>query len=215
MDFDINDWLEDNQRFLILADNLEKSIHLLKQSNCLEKVLYYWVRHEVINSYRSDHPKCINTSDQSIILDWSMEQNQHRLNEIFLEKKDLLDIVSFNMIKVENHAVAFELYHRLVATESTFGQISSTYSVSSDKDKDTLRKNLRIGSLPKPLQDLLRTMNEGEVSKPLEFNQAFVIIRLEQYQRAEFTDSIKNKLLLDQFSAWATSVAQVCHDRLS
>ena len=94
MDIDINEWLEENQRFSILSNQISQSINLLRQSSCLQKVLYYWVRHEVINQYKSDFPDFANSSDQSVILEWSLRCFNHRLNENFLEKKDGLVHIS-------------------------------------------------------------------------------------------------------------------------
>ena len=106
------------------------------------------------------------------------------------------------------------MYHRLVANEANFAELSKIYSVKADRNKDCLRQNQRMGSLPVPLQNKLRTMKEGEISKPLELKDSFVILRLECFQRAEFTDSMKEKLVFDQFSSWASKVAQACRDRL-
>ena len=65
------------------------------------------------------------------------------------------------------------------------------------------------------MQVILRSMNKGQLSKPLKLKDNYILFRLEDFKPAEFTPEIKEKLLLDQFTSWASEVAQEAHDRLT
>ena len=71
-----------------------------------------------------------------------------------------------------------------------------------------------MGSLSHGLQNVIRSLRMGQISKPLQLNNHFVLIRLEELIGAEMSDEIQNKLALDQFNVWASSVAQVARGRL-
>ena len=90
IDIDIDQWLDENQRFSDLAKQINPSVNLLEQSNCFEKVLYYWVRQQIVSTYKSNQSDSESKTDQEAVLAWSMEQLKFKLNELFLEKKDLL-----------------------------------------------------------------------------------------------------------------------------
>ena len=60
--------------------------------------------------------------------------------------KKLLDVVDFSMLRVENHSIALELYHRLKEGESNFQILSSSYAVGPDRNKNPLCTNQRIGA---------------------------------------------------------------------
>lgn len=207
-------WLN-QERFQSLQKQLNPSLDLLLYSGCLEKILTMWIRKEVVENFRETNPTVSNEkSDIDILKLWCFEQWGLRLKELFLERKDQLDLVSFRLIRIENHAVALEVYHRLREKEASFNYLANMFGVTSDKNKDTLRNNKRMGSLPIDLQKKIRTMRPGDLSKPLQTQQGFLLIQVEQFSDAEFTASIKDKILLDQFSSWAGTIVKAVRHRL-
>lgn len=214
MDFEPSVWLSNDNRLNDFLQMIAPTAKLLKDSGSLNRVVKYWVRSEVISEQLKLVPVEERLSDEILLLEWCKNQWNYRLNEIFLEKKDLLDIVSFNMLIVSNHAISFELYHRLKHDEATFYDLSKKYSVNTERHKDPFRKNKRMGSLPPNLRNVLRTMQKGQLTTPIKLDNAFLLLRLENYESCKFSESTKEKLLLDQFSSWTSSVAQVVVDSL-
>ena len=43
----------------------------------------------------------------------------------------------------------------------------------------------------------------------------FLLVRVEEFSPVQFSESIQEKLLIDQFASWAAQVAQISHDRLT
>ena len=214
MTIEINNWLDDDSRFTRLQSEITASLELLEYAGCLNKVLNIWVRREALKEAGAGNTNLEVDSDKKRLLNWCNNKWGTQVNEMFLEKKEFLDVISFNMVRIHNHAVALEVYHRLKGNEASFQQLSNLFSVESDRQSDPLKTNQRIGSLPVALQKILRSMKPGQLSKPISLNSVFLICRVEKIEPAEFSESIKEKLLLDQFSAWASSVAGVALDRL-
>ena len=214
MTAEINHWLDQGSRFLKLQAQISPCIELMEYAGCLDKVLKLWVRREAIREIAAKDALINPDSEKMLLLNWSHDKWGAQLNEMFLEKKEFLDIITFNMIRVHTHAVALEVYHRLKANEASFQQLSNIFSVDSERQNDPLKSNQRIGSLPVALQKVLRSMKPGQLSKPLTLNSDFLILRVERFEPAKFSESIKQKLLLDQFSTWASTVASTALDRL-
>ena len=214
INLDSIEWLS-QVRFHSLQKQLNPSLDLLLYSGCLDKILTMWIRKEVIESFRANNTILSNEkADIDVLKMWCLEQWGVRLNELFLERKDQLDLISFRLIRIANQAVALEIYHRLREKESSFDYLANHFGVPSDKNKDTLRKNKRMGSLPLELQKKVRTMSPGELSKPLHTGTDFLIIQVEQFEDAKFTESLKDKILMDQFSSWASTVVKNIRHRL-
>ena len=214
MNMDSIEWLNQD-RFYSLQKQLNPSLDLLLYSGCLEKILTMWIRKEIVENFREINPSVSSEkADFDILKQWCLEQWGMRLNELFLERKDQLDLVSFRLIRIENQGVALEVYHRLKEKESSFDSLANRFGVLSDQNKDTFRKNKRMGSLPIQLQNKVRTMNPGDLSKPLQTGSDYLIIQVEQFEDAKFTESLKDKILLDQFSSWSLTVVKNIRDRL-
>lgn len=191
MNMDSIEWLNQD-RFYSLQKQLNPSLDLLLYSGCLDKILTMWIRKEIVESYRAINPIESNEkADTDILKLWCFEQWGVRLKELFLERKDQLDLVSFRLIRIENQGVALEVYHRLKEKESSFDSLANRFGVLSDQTKDTFRKNKRMGSLPIRLQNKVRTMNLGDLSKPLHNGSDYLIIQVEQFEDAKFTESLK------------------------
>lgn len=208
------EWLTQD-RFESLQSQLEPSLDILLYSGCMDKILTMWIRKEIVKDFKALNPIDSNEkADIDILNLWSLERWGSRLKDLFLERKDQLDLVSFRLIRIENQAVSLEVYHRLKEKESSFDYLANLFGVPSDKSKDTLRKKNRMGSLPIELQKKIRTMSPGDLSKPLNTNQGFLLVQLEDFEEAKFTEPLKKKILLDQFSLWAAIVVKVIRDRL-
>ena len=112
MDIDPLEWLDQESRFERLEEEVKPALNLLRYSECLDKVLRLWVRREVLKERQASLQNVNSPEDKGLLVQWSRDQWGHRLNELFLQKKQELDVVSFNYLRVGNQAVALELYHR-------------------------------------------------------------------------------------------------------
>ena len=215
MDIDPLEWLDQQNRFEKLKAEINPALNLLQYAECLDKVTKLWVRREVLKSQNFTCVKNGTDEERSALVEWSCAQWGHRLNELFLQKKNDLDIISFNFLRVANQAVALELYHRLKENESTFSELSKIYAVGPERMNDPFKKNQRVGTLPDGIKQFIKTLKVGQLSKPMQIKTDFLLFRIEEFKPVEFSDSIKEKLLLDQFTSWASQVAQLSLDRLT
>ena len=119
MDRQPNEWLQSEGRLDCLRNEISSSIDLLEYSQSLGKVLIWWVRREVLKELNQGSSEFAELPIAEQLTCWAKLEWGHRLNELFLEKKDLLDIASFNILRVANHAVRWS-YFIIKENESSF-----------------------------------------------------------------------------------------------
>ena len=66
------------------------------------------------------------------ILIFAKQKFQDEIESYFLDRKDFLDEYTFNIIRVKNKDLAYELYFRIDSEESDFIKLSETYSYYSE-----------------------------------------------------------------------------------
>ncbi len=117
----------------------------------------------------------------------------------FMERKNQLDIVVYSMIRVSSFFKAREIYFRLKEKSATFGDLVDQFSEGVEKQtRGVIGPYPLIKAHPK-LGDFLRNCKVGEVQKPLEIDQTYLVVRLESYQSAKLDNDMRQKMGLELF----------------
>ena len=172
---------------------------ILKESGVLESVLSYWIVDEIIFEYNvkytlSSWPtknliplinrktmKIKNSRLNSILL-WSKDKWYHRIETLYLENKDKLDLISFKMIRVKSKEFAYEIYHRLKADEASFEELSLRYGQGPEKRIGGKCKIQTSDSIPKILVESVKKSSQGDILKPIPYGKQFAVIEFDQWQ---------------------------------
>ena len=185
------EWLSDERKNRLMSE-LGASAPLLKEADVFEAVLNHWIRRELTGD----------AVDSDACLDWARKQWGHRLESLFLQKKQDLDQVSCKLLRVAHPGLAMEIYHRLLNKEASFEQLSMQFGVGPERFHGGLLKMQYVKDLPKGLGKLLVHLDDGELMKPLQFANKFVVIQLIQRVSAVFDDSTKQLLLSNELQNW-------------
>jgi hypothetical protein len=137
---------------------------------------------------------------------WARQQWQHRLESLYLERKDQLDRASCRLLRVSDPHLALELFHRLRAGEDSFEALSFQYGEGPERLQGGLLPLQPLAKLPYGLAPLLPTLEVGELVAPQPLGERFAMVQLEQLEPAQL-DSKMEILLLDQeLNAWIFAV---------
>ena len=185
------EWLS-TARFDSLKRELGGSVPLLGRAGVLEAVLQCWLRRELGET--DDNP--------TAPIDWARNQWGHRLDSLFLQRKDCLDQASCRLLRVNQQGLALELYHRLLAQESTFEAVSQQYGVGPERFHGGKYKLQSLTSFPGNLGLLLRKLQPGELSKPLRIGEQFGIVQLTAFVPAVHGQSSEQRLLEMELQQW-------------
>ena len=191
MDPSPEEWLT-TARIDNLRAELGDAVSLMSQAGVLQTVLIYWIRRELGET--EENP--------SASISWARSQWEHRLSNLFLQRKDCLDEASCRILRVNNQGLALELYHRLQGNEATFEELSMQYGVGPEKFHGGLWKLQPLVSLPGNLGQFLRKLKPGELTKPLRIVDQFVIVQLINFVPAVYGEASKLKLLELELKVW-------------
>ena len=189
------EWLS-SARIDSLRSELGGAVPLMRDAGVLPDVLRHWIRREL--GEKEDN--------QSVILDWASSQWGHRLDSLFLQRKDWLDEVSCRLLRVSQQGLALELYHRLLNEEATFEEVSFKFGLGSERFNGGLYKQQPLINLPKGLGKLLRKLEPGELTKPLRMGDHFAIVQLNDFIPAVHGKSSSLKILELELQQWVNGM---------
>ena len=198
---------------------------ILKESGVLESVLSYWIVDEIIFEYNVKHNNFKFLADEksdpsnqsqnnedkkssrlNSILLWSKDKWYHRIETLYLENKDKLDLISFKMIRVKSKEFAYEIYHRLKADEASFEELSLRYGQGPEKRIGGKCKIQTSDSIPKILVESVKKSSQGDILKPIPYGKQFAVIEFDQWQSAQLDENTESILLQSEFENWSKSI---------
>jgi PPIC-type PPIASE domain len=138
---------------------------------------------------------------------WRIEQFKQatwgsKLESYFLQWKSHLDQVTYSLIRVNDAAMAQELYFRLKANEHPFTELAQQYSQGTEARTGGLIGPVALGKPHAKLAQILRSSQPGQLSPPARIENFWVIVRLEQLLPAQLDDPMRQRLLDDLFAIW-------------
>ena len=125
-----------------------------------------------------------------------------KLEAYFLARKRQLDRVVYSLIRVREAGVAQELYFRLQEKESFFTEIAQHYSQGTEAQTGGVVGPVELGSLHPKIFQMLHSGQPGQLWSPIRVKNWWVIIRLEKFINAQLNESMRQRLLDEQFQNW-------------
>lgn len=126
----------------------------------------------------------------------------HRLESYFLQHKHNLDQVIYSLIRHRDRDLLNELYFRIVEGEQSFAELASEYSQGQEAKTGGRLGPFEMASLNPDLAKLLYYAPISEVQSPQQFGSFYAIVRVEQRLPAQLDDSMRHRLLQQQFDRW-------------
>ncbi|MGD1899097.1 MAG: peptidylprolyl isomerase [Phormidesmis sp.] len=122
-----------------------------------------------------------------------------RIQTFFLQRKAQLDRVVYSLIRVKSAEVAQELYFRLCDDGEGFSDIAKQYSEGKEAQTGGLVGPVEI-SVPHPtIGKMLQVSEENQLWAPVRIGDWMVIVRFEKRIPAQLDESMRQRLLQEQF----------------
>ena len=125
-----------------------------------------------------------------------------KLEAYFLARKRQLDRVVYSLIRIQEAGVAQELYFRLQEKESSFTELAQHYSQGPEAQTGGIVGPVELGSLHPKIFQMLHSGQPGQLWSPIRVKNWWVIIRLEKFINAQLNESMRQRLLDEQFQNW-------------
>lgn len=120
----------------------------------------------------------------------------------FLTRKTQLDQVVYSLIRTQDAGLAQELYFRISEGEQSFAELAREYSQGPEARTSGLLGPVPV-SQPHPLiGKLLSVSQPSQLWPPRLLADWYVIIRLEKFMPAQLDDSMRRRLVDEQFEIW-------------
>ena len=124
------------------------------------------------------------------------------VERIFLESKEQRDRIVYSLLRVKDKAAAIELHLRLEEGDATFTDLSQEHSVGPERETGGLIGPVPMGRLHPQLAELLRISKPGQLWKPIEIDDWWVIVRLDKALPAQLDSTMEQKIREERFETW-------------
>ncbi len=125
-----------------------------------------------------------------------------KVEAYFLTRKTQLDQVVYSLIRTKDAGLAQELYFRVSEGEQSFAELAREYSQGPEARTSGLLGPVPV-SQPHPLiGKLLSVSQPGQLWSPRLLADWYVIIRLEKFMPAQLDESMRRRLIDEQFEIW-------------
>jgi parvulin-like peptidyl-prolyl isomerase len=130
-----------------------------------------------------------------------------KLQEYFIEQKIFLDQVVLSRLAVDNQELAEELKNQVLEDGVEFEQLVREYSLE-DRELSGMLEPISRGTIPEKLRAAVDLAKPGEIIGPIELDELWFLIRIEQFLSAELDELCQQKLEDELFEQWLEETIQ-------
>ena len=135
----------------------------------------------------------------------------------FLERKNELDQVVYSLLRLQNSFLARELYLQIESGESNFADLAKRYAEGPERNTNGIVGPVSLTQAHPTLVDRLRVAQPGVLLEPFRISDWWLVVRLERYSPATFTDEVSDQMCQEMFDAWieeetSTILSQLASD---
>jgi parvulin-like peptidyl-prolyl isomerase len=131
-----------------------------------------------------------------------LEHFQHRAEQRYLARKNQLDQVIYSLLRVEDGALAQELYLRIAEGEADFAELAATYAQGPERSTRGVVGPVPLLQAHPALAELLRTSRPGQLHPPLRIDRWWLVVRLETLHSASFNEEMQQRMARELFEEW-------------
>ena len=120
----------------------------------------------------------------------------------FLERKNELDQVVYSLLRLENSFLARELYLQIESGESNFADLAKRYAEGPERNTNGIVGPVSLTQAHPVLVEKLRVAQPGVLMEPFRISDWWLVVRLERFAPATFTDDVSEQMCQEMFDAW-------------
>ena len=140
---------------------------------------------------------------------YTQDTFSNKVEARFLERQSVLDQVTYSLIRIRDPFKANELYFRITDKEAKFEDIAAEFSEGIEKDTRGIVGPLALAKAHPKVQNILRTLKEGELHNPILIDKWTLIIRLEKMRKAKLDLSTRNLMIQELFEMSINDEARI------
>ena len=120
----------------------------------------------------------------------------------FLERKNNLDQVVYSLLRLKDGYLAQELYLQIAEGESNFADLAAQHGEGNEKGTRGIVGPVPLNRAHPILVEKLRSSSVGTLLEPFLIQQWWLVVRLEQYEPAQFDQAMAQRMSIELFDEW-------------
>ena len=120
----------------------------------------------------------------------------------FLERKNHLDQVVYSLLRLDDMYLARALYFQIESRECSFADLAKRYTKGPERKTNGIVGPISLAKAHPILAEKLRVAQPDILLEPFQISDWWLIVRLEHFEPAAFTDEVSDQMCLDIFNSW-------------
>jgi parvulin-like peptidyl-prolyl isomerase len=133
------------------------------------------------------------------------------LESDFLKYKPQFDRYTYSLLRHQSAELTRELYFRILEQEQTFAELAAQYSEGIEAKTGGLIGPVAASTLHPALVQILSHSQPGQLCPPQRLGEWNLIVRLEQHQSAQLTETVRQQLLEQRYQTWLNEQLETTH----
>jgi parvulin-like peptidyl-prolyl isomerase len=143
------------------------------------------------------------------ILKFSKEFFQKKVDTHFLKRKESLDMYTYNILRLDNFDLAYELYFQLQDKESDFNNLSFQYSIDSNIFPNGIAGPRSLDGLHPKIVEVLKSASPGILIEPFAVERWWLIIKIIEKNQASLDFQNSNLMFQELFDKYVEEKTQL------
>ena len=106
------------------------------------------------------------------------------------------------MLRLKNSFLARELYLQIESGESNFADLAKRYAEGPERNTNGIVGPVSLTQAHPVLVEKLRVAQPGVLLEPFRISDWWLVVRLERYSPASFTDEVSDQMCQEMFDLW-------------
>jgi len=158
---------------------------------------------EVVNDLGHPEHVVLERISRSLKLKATMrEQFAPKAEARFLQRKNELDQVVYSLLRLKSRLLAQELYLQIESGESNFADLAKRYAEGPERNTNGIVGPVPLTQAHPALVEKLRVSQPGVLQEPFRISDWWLVVRLERYSPATFTEEISDQMCKEMFDEW-------------
>ena len=108
----------------------------------------------------------------------------------------------YSLLRLGDGFLAQELYQQIAEGESNFADLAAEHGEGNEKTTRGVVGPVALDRAHPVLVDKLRSSSVGSLLEPFRIQQWWLVVRLEQYQPAQFDQAMAQRMSNELFEEW-------------
>ena len=136
------------------------------------------------------------------ILKFSKNMFQNKVDSYFLKRKESLDKYTYNVLRLDNPDLAYELYFQLQEKESDLAKLSFEHSIDSNIFPNGVAGPTSLSGTHPKIVEILKALTPGVLTEPFKEERWWLIISLIERNQATLDFQNSKLILLELFDKY-------------